>query len=440
MKRDILSRRMSAARPETGRSERPTTARTRAPRGARAAAAPRLTRRTALLGTEGAFEVMVEARRLEAAGHHVIHLEIGEPDFPTPAHIVEAGVAALNAGRTRYAPPAGIPALREAIAAAMRHRGLDATADDVVVTPGAKPILLYAALTLIATGDEVLVPSPHFPIFDSVARFAGGRPVYYRVDPSCPSGIDLDEIAAKIGPRTRVLMLNTPHNPTGTVLGADALDGLAELVLRHGLTVISDEIYSQHRYDEPHRTIAARPEMAERTVIVDGFSKTFAMTGWRLGYGVMPARIAERVTRLVINSCSCTATFVQDAGVAALTGPMEPVQAMCRTLRERRDVLVRALNEIPGIRCAMPRGAFFAYPNVAELLARASITARDLADHLLARHGVACLPGTAFGVGGEGHLRLSYAMPVEQLAAALDRLAACARELGAGQGGAKPLA
>ncbi|MBX6332476.1 MAG: aminotransferase class I/II-fold pyridoxal phosphate-dependent enzyme, partial [Gemmatimonadaceae bacterium] len=363
----------------------------------------------------------------------------GEPHSPPPAHMVAAGAAALNAGRTRYAPPAGIPALREAIAAAMCHRGLDATADDVVVTPGAKPILLYAALTLFATGDEVLVPSPHFPIFDSVARFAGGRPVYYRVDPSRPSGIDLDEIAAKIGPRTRVLMLNTPHNPTGTVLGADALAGLAELVLRHGLTVISDEIYSQHQYDEPHRTIAALPGMAERTVVVDGFSKTFAMTGWRLGYGVMPAPIAERVTRLVINSCSCTATFVQDAGLAALTGPMEPVLAMRRALRERRDVLVRGLNAIPGIRCAMPRGAFFAYPNVAELLAHSSIAARDLAGQLLARHGLACLPGTAFGAGGEGHLRLSYAAPVEQLTTALDRLAACARALGAGQGGTKPL-
>jgi aspartate aminotransferase len=386
-----------------------------------------------LLGTEGAFDVMVRARRVEAEGRPVVHREIGEPDFPTPSHIVEAGIEALRRGRTRYAPPAGTSELREAIAQSMRERGIPATAEHVVVTPGAKPVIFFAILTLVDRGDEVLLPSPGFPIFESVVRFAGGRPIPYRVDPARADGIDPDAIAAALTPRTRLLVLNTPHNPTGSTIDPEALGALGELVLRHGLMVLSDEIYSRHRYDGAHASIAALSGLLDRTVVVDGFSKTFAMTGWRLGFGVMPAAIAERVIRLVVNSNSCTATFVQDAGVAALTGSAEPVSAMCQELRKRRNFLVEGLDRISGVRCAVPRGAFFAFPDVRLLLERTGLSSAQLADRLLEHHGVACLPGTAFGPGGEGYLRLSYATSMENLALALDALRACADGLSVAQ-------
>lgn len=378
------------------------------------------------LGTEGAFEVLAAARRLEAAGRHVVHLEIGEPHFATPAHVVEAGVRALRDGETRYGPPAGLPELRAAIAAWMAERGVVAEAEEVVVTPGAKPMLFNALLALVQPGDEVLVPDPGFPIYASVVRFAGGVPVSYALDAERGFSVDLDDLARATSPRARLLILNSPHNPTGGAESLAGLEAIAAHCLEHGLAVISDEVYGWHRYDGGAPSIAALPGMRERTVLVDGFSKTFSMTGWRLGFGVLPGGLAERVTRLVVNSTSCTPAFVQRAGLAALAGPWEPVREMVCELRARRDLLVAGLNRVPGVRCATPAGAFYAFPDVRGLAAALGTDARGVQRALLASHGLACLAGTAFGAGGEGHLRLSFAAPRDALNDALDRLSACA--------------
>jgi aspartate/methionine/tyrosine aminotransferase len=306
------------------------------------------------LGTEQAYTVLGAARRLEAAGHTVVHLEIGEPDMPTPPHVVEAGVRALRDGLTRYALAAGVPELRDAIAQSLVARGVRASAENVIVGPGAKPMLFSAALALIEPGDDVLTPDPGFPIYESVIRFAGGRPVYYPLDESRAFAPDVAAIAERITPRTRAIVLNHPHNPTGGVATADDLARVAALAARQDLWVISDEVYGQIRFDGQAESIAALPGMAERTFIVDGFSKTYSMTGWRLGYGVMPARLAAPVTTLLINNVSCTATFVQYAGLAALTGPQDVVRQMVSRLRARRDQLAGGLNAIEGVRCAVP--------------------------------------------------------------------------------------
>ncbi|HET7296830.1 MAG TPA: pyridoxal phosphate-dependent aminotransferase [Gemmatimonadales bacterium] len=361
------------------------------------------------LGTEQAYVVLAAARRLEAQGHKVVHLEIGEPDMPTPPHVVEAGVRALREGRTRYALAAGVPELRDAIARSLAARGVRATADNVVVTPGAKPILFCAALALVGPGDEVLCPDPGFPIYDSVVRFAGGRPLYYPLDETRAFAPDVEAIRGLITPRTRALILNLPHNPTGGVATASDLAAIAELAHRHDLWVISDEVYGRVRYDGRCDSIAALPGMAERTVIVDGFSKTYSMTGWRLGYGVMPAALAEPMTTLVINNVSCTATFVQDAGIAALTGPQDAVTHMVAGLAAKRDLLVNGLNSIEGITCATPSGAFYCFPDLTGVLERTGLTCESFAERLLDERHVAVLAGTAFGPGGAGHLRLCYA-------------------------------
>jgi len=363
------------------------------------------------LGIESAFEVAADARRLEAQGRSVVHAEIGEPDGATPAHIVEAGIRALRDGATH-----------------MVDRGVSATAEQVVVTSGAKPMLLYAVLALVRPGDEVLVPDPGFPIYESAVRLVGGVPVPYPVSPT--DGALRDEtIAAAITSRTRVLVLNLPGNPTGTAAPAAALDAIAELAVRHDLAVLSDEIYSRLYFAGVHESVASRPGLAERTVLVDGFSKTYAMTGWRLGYGVMPARLAERVTALVINSTSCVPPFIQLAGLAALTGPQQCVTALVSRLRASRDAIVRGLNAIPHVRCASPSAAFYAFPDVSGLLERGGLSTTALARILLDVYGLATLAGSSFGARGEGHLRLSFATSPKLLAAALDRLAACAFDL-----------
>ncbi len=385
-------------------------------------------KRVTALSGEGAFEVFVAARRLEDAGRHVVHLEIGEPDGATPPHVVEAGVRALRDGHTRYVNPAGLPALRDAIAASLPWRGVrGASAENVVVVPGAKPMVFYALLAVLDAGDEALVPDPGFPIYPSVVRFAGAVPVRYPLDAT--GAVDVARLAALIGPRTRALVVNLPGNPTGGVATPDALRAIAELALRHDLTVISDEVYGRIRYDRAADTIAALPGMLERTVIVDSFSKSYAMTGWRLGFGVLPAPLVERVTTLVVNGTSCTPPFVQLAGLAALTGPQDAVTATVASFERRRDWLVDGLNGLPGIRSTRPDGAFYAFPDVRQIEERAGLSTEQLAARLLEAYGVAVLPGTGFGPGGAGHLRLSFAVSPANLDLALERLRECVSDL-----------
>ncbi len=386
-------------------------------------------KRVTALSGEGAFEVLAAARLLEGAGRHVVHLEIGEPDGVTPPHVVEAAVRALHDGHTRYVDPAGLPALRDAIAASLAWRGVrgGAAAENVVVVPGAKPMVFYALLALLEPGDEVLVPDPGFPIYPSVVRFAGAVPVGYPLDAA--GGVDVARLAALVGPRTRALVVNLPGNPTGGVASPDDLTAIATLAQRHDLTVVSDEVYGRIRYDGRADSIAALPGMLERTVVVDSFSKTYAMTGWRLGFGVLPAALVEPVTTLVVNGTSCTPPFVQLAGFAALTGSQEGVTAAVARLERRRDWLVDGLNGLPGVRCARPGGAFYAFPDVRQVEARAGLSTQQLAARLLELHGVAVLPGTAFGPGGAGHLRLSFATSAADLDLALERIRECISDL-----------
>src|SRR3989454_3034925 len=381
------------------------------------------------LSGEGAFEVLAAARSLEDAGHQVVHLEIGEPDGATPPHVVEAAIRALHDGHTRYVNPAGLPALRDAIAASLAWRGLRAAAENVVVVPGAKPMVFYAPPAVLEVGDEVLVPDPGFPIYPSVVRFAGAVPVRYPLDALEGGAVDVERLAALIGPRTRALVVNLPGNPTGGVATTDALHGLAELALRHDLVVISDEVYGRIRYDRRAGSIAALPRMLERPVIVDSFSKSYAMTGWRLGFGVLPAALVERVTTLVVNGTSCTPPFVQIAGLAALTGPQDTVTAAVARLERRRDWLVDGLNGLPSVRCSRPDGAFYAFPDVRQVEERAGLSTRQLAAPLLEKHGVAGLPGTDFGPGGAGRLRLSFAVSPAHLELALERVRECGSAL-----------
>jgi aspartate/methionine/tyrosine aminotransferase len=387
--------------------------------GSRTGAAVALAARIGRLESEGAFDVLVQARALEAAGRDVIHLEIGEPDFPTPAFIREAAVRALEEGHTRYGPPAGLPELREAIAEVVAARcGVPVHPEEVVVTPGAKPIMFFAALALVEPGREVIYPDPGFPIYRSVAAFAGGRPVPVPLREAQGFAFDLDALAAAVNPRTALLILNSPQNPTGGVLGLEDLEAIAEITGRHGVPVLADEVYHRFLYEGEHRSILSLPGLKERVILLDGFSKTYAMTGWRLGFGVMPRPWAEAMARLMVNSNSCTATFTQRAGLAALTGDQEPVAAMVAAFRRRRDLVVAGLNGIPGVRCLAPRGAFYAFPNVSGL----GRPAQALADFLLHEAGVALLSGTAFGANGEGYLRLSYAAGEDRLREALRRM------------------
>src|SRR3954468_1454874 len=386
---------------------------------------PQIASRVGSLGTETALDVLVKARAVEARGRKVIHLEVGEPDFPTPPHIVEAGIRALREGKTRYGAPSGIPALREAICEHLIERGVRAHPDHVLVTPGAKPILFYGFLATLAPGDEVLIPDPGFPIYASMVRFCGATPV--SVPPRLDQGraLDLDVLERAISPRTRMIVFNSPSNPTGAVVPEEDLRRLAALAQRHDLWVMADEIYRRISYGAPPQSIAALPGMAERTVIVDGFSKTYAMTGWRLGWGVFPAALAPHAVRLMINSNTCTAAFVQEAGLAALRGPQDVVDAMVAQFRTRRDAIVARLSRVPGVRCHAPAGAFYAFPDVRGL----PLAAAALADRLLDEEAVALLDGAGFGAGGAGHLRISFAASLESLETAADAFARLAPRL-----------
>jgi aspartate aminotransferase len=380
------------------------------------------------LGTETAFEVLARAKALEAEGRSIIHLEIGEPDFPTPEHIVEAGCQALRDGYTHYTPAPGIPALREAIAAdASARRGVAFSPEDVVVTPGGKPVMFYTLLALVDEGDEVIYPNPGFPIYESMIHFAGGKATPIKMEEARDFSLDVERLCDMIGPQTRMVVLNSPHNPTGGVLSRADLEAIAEAVLRQPETlVLADEIYSRMLYEGEHTSIASLPGMRERTIVLDGFSKIYAMTGWRLGYGLFPQEMVAPVVRLLINSASCTAAATQMAGVAALTGSQAPSEEMVREFRRRREVIVRGLNAIPGLSARTPQGAFYAFPNIS----KTGMTSRQVADLLLAEAGVAALSGTAFGAYGEGYIRLSYANSVEHIEEALGRIqrALAARE------------
>ena len=379
----------------------------------------RLADRMSRLGTESAFEVLARAKALEAAGTPVIHLEIGEPDFPTAGHIAEAAVDALRAGHTHYVPAPGIPALREAVAAFLERTGRICTAPDrVVVTPGAKPIMFFTILALAGPGDEVLYPDPGFPMYESITSFAGATAVPVPLRESNGFRVDVGELERLITPRSRLLIINSPHNPCGSALTREDCAAIAELAQRHDLLVLTDEVYWAIRYGGTHVSVLDFDGMAERTILLDGWSKTYAMTGWRLGFGVFPAPLVEPVTRLAINSVSCTSAFSQYAAIAALEGPQDAVMEMVAEFRRRRDVIVAGLNEIPGVSCVEPQGAFYAFPNITGT----GLSAATLQARLLNEAGVAALSGTAFGSWGEGFLRLSYANSVANIQLALDAI------------------
>ena len=386
----------------------------------------KLAQRMSRLGTETAFEVLAKAKALEAQGREIIHLEIGEPDFNTPANVVEAGIAGLRNGQTHYTPAAGVLPLRQTIADEVaKTRGIPVHPDQVVVVPGGKPIMFYAMLALCEAGDEVIYPNPGFPIYELMIRFSGATAVPIPLRMENDFGLDVAELRSLITDRTRLIILNSPANPTGGVLSSADLAQVAETALDRGIPVLSDEIYCRILYEGEFASIASVPGMAEQTIILDGFSKTYAMTGWRLGYGVMPVELARQITKLMVNSNSCTAAFTQTAGIEALSGPQELVEAMVAAFRRRRDLIVDGLNRIPGFRCLTPKGAFYVFPNI-EGTGRHS---QELADMLLYEAGVAALSGTCFGAYGEGFLRFSYANSEENLAKALDRIAAVVAKL-----------
>jgi aspartate/methionine/tyrosine aminotransferase len=381
---------------------------------------PSISDRMRRVGTESAFEVAARARTREAEGHSVVHLEIGEPDFDTPVAAREAAKAALDAGQTHYAPYAGIPALREAIRDDVKLRkGVDARIEDCFVTVGGKGVMVYAIMALIDPGDEVIVPDPAYPIYDSITRFCGGTPVPIPLRAEDGFELDPDRVAAAITPRTKMLVLNSPANPTGGVLGRPALERLAQLAVEHGLVVLSDEIYGRILYDgAEHVSIATLPGMAERTVILDGFSKTFAMTGWRLGYAVSPSWLSPHIGRLIINTISCAPTFVQVGAVQALRGPQDEVDAMVAEFTARRSLVIDGLNRIPGFTVSPPKGAFYAFPDVSGT----GLTGPEMAERLLLEAGVCVLSGRAFGAAADKHIRISYATSRENLQEALRRI------------------
>jgi aspartate/methionine/tyrosine aminotransferase len=390
------------------------------PSGASSESLP-LAERVGRLSTESAFEVLRRAHALEATGRHVIHLEIGQPDFPTPAHISQAAYEAIRHGATGYSQTEGLPALREAIADYVAHsRGVGVSPANVAVTPGAKPILFFALLACVEPGDEVLCPDPGFPIYASVARFVGATPVPLPLREEMDFRFDVDDLRQLVSPRTRMLILNSPHNPTGGVLNEQDISAVADVVRERDMWVMSDEVYAHLLYDGRHASILSLDGMQDRTILVDGVSKTYSMTGWRLGWGVMPERVVEAVSRLMVNSNSCTATFTQHAAIAALNGPQDSVAAMRDEFRRRRDLLVQGLNAIPGIQCRMPSGAFYAFPNVTRL----TNDDRHLSTRLLEEAGVATLWGSSFGAEGAGYLRLSYATSYELLQEAVRRIGA----------------
>jgi aspartate/methionine/tyrosine aminotransferase len=385
----------------------------------------RLAERMSRLGTETAFEVLNRARALERQGREIIHLEIGEPDFDTPANIVHAGINALNAGWTHYGPSAGLPDLRETIAKEVsRTRGVEVVADEVVIVPGGKPIIFFSILAIVDEGDEVIYPNPGFPIYESMVRYIGGRPVPVRLPEERDFALDVDELSDLISDRTKMIIINSPHNPTGGVLSKRDLEQIAEVIGDRNILVLSDEIYSRLVFEGKHHSIMSVPGFKERTILLDGFSKTYAMTGWRIGYGVMRPDLAVQVARLMTNSNSCTATFTQVAGVQALRGDQSSVEHMRHEFQRRRDGFVAALNRVRGFCCRMPKGAFYVFPNITAT----GWKSKPLADALLEEAGVACLSGTSFGEFGEGYLRFSIANSLENLGRALEKIEAWAHK------------
>ena len=371
------------------------------------------------IGTESAYEVLAKARELERQGKKVIHLEIGEPDFPTPAHVVEAGKRALDEGWTKYGPTPGFPEFREAIAAYVsRTRGIKVGADNVCVVPGGKPTMFFSMIALLEAGDEVIYPNPGFPIYESMIRFLDATPIPIPLVESRGFSFDLERLRDRLSEKTKMLILNSPANPTGGVISKEDLRRLAAMLRDRDLIVLSDEIYSRIWYEAEPSSIASFEGMFEKTIILDGFSKAYSMTGWRLGYGVMPLWLADAVNTLTVNSNSCTASFTQRAGLAALEGPQDCVVNMVSEFRRRRDAIVPGLNEIPGFRCSVPPGAFYAFPNITGT----GMSSKDLANFLLNEAGVACLSGSSFGQYGEGYLRFSYANSLENILEAIERI------------------
>lgn len=378
------------------------------------------------LAPEGAYFMLAKAQKLEAAGKSIIHLEIGQPDVPTFEHISQAGIDAIQEGHTRYTPSAGIPALRQAIAEdAGQRRVMRFTPAQVVIGPGAKPALFFPTLALVRPGDEVIYPDPGFPTYKAMIEVAGGTPVPVPLRESEDFSFDLDAFDQLVSPHTRMIILNSPSNPTGGVMPLTALEHIAGVARQRDIWVLSDEIYARLVYETPAPSIAALPGMAERTIICDGFSKTYAMTGWRLGYGIMPEALAERVELLLTHSVGCTASFTQIAGLEALHGPQEPVDVVVSEYRRRRDVLVAGLNAIPGVSCRTPQGAFYAFPNVSAL----GKPVDWLAEYILEEAGVALLPGTSFGQNGEGYLRLCFANSLENIREALLQITSAFKKL-----------
>lgn len=379
----------------------------------------KLAERMSRIGVESAFDVLLRARALEAQGRSVVHLEIGEPDFPTPRHIIEAAKRALDEGWTHYGPTQGQPDLREAIAAHVaRTRGIPVGPQHVSVVPGGKPIIFFPMLALLEPGDEVVYPNPGFPIYESMIRFLGATPVPMPLEESRGFSFDLNRFHDLLSHRTKMVILNSPQNPTGGVIPRAEMKAVADMLRERDLIILSDEIYSQIYYDRAPVSITEFPGILEKTIILDGFSKTYAMTGWRMGYGVMPEWIVDAVTKLMVNSNSCTASFTQRAGLAAITGPQDSVGQMVAEFRRRRDAFCAGLNQVPGFRCAVPGGAFYAFANVQGT----GMSSKDLEEFLLQEAGVAALNGGAFGVYGDGYLRFSYANSLPNLMDAVDRI------------------
>tara|TARA_B100001123_G_scaffold160070_2_gene184975 strand:- start:3612 stop:4784 length:1173 start_codon:yes stop_codon:yes gene_type:complete len=371
------------------------------------------------LGTETAFEVLMKARKLEADGADIIHLEIGEPDFDTPRNIIDAGVTALNSGFTHYGPSPGLQEVRDRIAQEIvDSRNISVSGDNVVITPGGKPIMFFAILALINEGDEVLYPNPGFPIYESMINFVGGVPVPMKLLSDRDFRIDIDEVATQITPKTKLMIINSPNNPCGSIIEHSDLEELARLAKENDILVLSDEIYSRLLYEGQHHSIAAFEDMLDRTIILDGFSKTYAMTGWRVGFGIMPVDLVEPISRLSTNSVSCTAAFTQMAVLEAMNGPQDDADHIVNEFKKRRDIIVSGLNNIKGIRCPMPKGAFYIFPNVEGT----GMTSREFADGLLEEGGVAGLAGESFGKYGKGCVRFSFANSAENIERALERI------------------
>jgi len=376
--------------------------------------------RIGLLHTESAFQILAKAKALEAQGRHIIHMEIGQPDFKTPQNIIDAAHRAMNAGFTGYTPTPGLPEARTAIAEyAAKQKNIKTSMEEVVIVPGGKPIMFFTMLMLVNPGDEVIYPNPSFPIYESNIRFAGGIPVPLRLSAKNDFRIDIEEFKSKLTPKTKLVLINNPSNPTGGAFEKDDIMAIADVLRdRPDVFILSDEIYDRLVFDGSVFSIASLPEFKDRTVILDGFSKTYSMTGWRLGYGIMHRELAKHVEMLMVNSNSCTAAFSQLAGIEALTGPQDPVDVMRAAFKERRDYLVKALNDIDGISCCLPKGAFYAFPDISSF----GLTSHEFATRLLDEGGVAAAWGTAFGEYGEGYMRLSYATSLDNIKLALERI------------------